>query len=130
MLKYLAKKMNPNSRNLNHLFGESSAATIGKKNKVAKLLSGAEMIHPFKHFGKSKFKTRDPAVILYCGDYISHIGSKNCYGKYNKVTKCTCIADLFSDEDLTFAAQQCLVAHSGRSDGTQDEFLLEWERDA
>ena len=122
--------MNPNSRNLNHLFGESSAATIGKKNKVAKLLSGAEMIHPFKHFGESKFKTRDPAVILYCGDYISHIGSNNCYGKYNKVTKCTCIADLFSDEDLTFAAQQCLVAHGGRSDETQHEFLLEWERDA
>ena len=61
--------------------GRSSASTIQKRNKEAELLSGEEMIHPFNFFGRSKFKTRDPTVIIYCGDYISHIGGNNCFGK-------------------------------------------------
>ena len=34
------------------------------------------------------------------------------------------------DLELQLAAEQCLIAHGGRSDDVQREFFLEWERGA
>ena len=49
----------------------------------------------------------------------------NCSGQ--TVTKCTCITDIAADLELSYAAEQCLIAHGGRSDETQKKFFLEWE---
>ena len=114
--------MNPNSLpNLIHRKGAASSATIGKLNRESRILSGKDMIHPLKKIKILQFKERSPEVSEYCSDFISHTGTVNCSGQ--TVTKYTCMMDIAADPELSFAADQCIIAHGGRSDEMQKELF-------
>ena len=99
--------------NLIHKKGVASSAVIGKLNRESRILSGEDMIHPVKTFKKKIFHQRSPETIKYCSDFVSHIGMVNCSGQ--TVTKCTCITDIAADLELSYAAEQCLIAHAKRA---------------
>ena len=107
--------------NLNHKKGEASSTAIAKLNRESRILSGQDMLHPLKKFKKLQFKDGSREVTEYCNEFVSRIGMVNCSGQ--TVTKCTCIIDIAADLELSYAAEQCLIAHGGRIDETQKEFF-------